>query len=119
MATKKSSSSTAKSTTSTTSSSSTATTSTKKSVGFGYIMSLCAYVAVVIAGLGLFIAMILSKLGISATFTSAMQTIANAIGWLVLCVISFNHIKRRRKIWMWVVWAIAIVMIITGMIFIF
>ena len=117
MATKKSSSSTAsKSTTSTSTSSSSTTTSTKKSVGFGYIMSLCAYVSVVIAGLGLFIAMILSKVGISATFTSAMQTIANAIGWAVLCLLSAVYISHRRKIWMWAVWAVAVVMIIIGII---
>ena len=119
--TNKTSANTTPSTTTTkTTSESTSTTATtkRKSVGFGYLMSLVAYAAVVICGLALFIAMVLSKFGISATFTTAMQTIANALGWLVLCVISFNYIRRRRTIWMWVVWAVAIVMIVTGMVFI-
>ncbi len=95
----------------------TTTTSTKKTgTSFGYIMNILSYVAVCVGGLALFISMILSKCGISASFVSVMQTVANAIGWAVLCILSFNYIKRRRKTWMWVVWAIAVVMIITGII---
>ena len=94
---------------------STTTTTTKTHTG-SYIMNILAYVAVCIGGLALFIASILGKLNVSAGFVSIMSTVANAIGWLVLCILSFNYIRRRKKIWMWVVWAIAVVMIVVSII---
>lgn len=94
----------------------TTTTVKKSSGGYMYFMNILSYVAVCVGGLALFIAMILSKCGISIKFTSTMTTIANAIGWAVLCLLSFNYISRRKKLWMWIVWAVAIVMIITSII---
>ena len=112
MATKSSS----KTTTTTTSSSSSSSRS-KKGFSFGYILNLLSYIAIVVGGIALFIAMILSKVGAgSPGFISAMQTIANALAWIVVALLSFNFIKRRKKIWMWVVWAIALVMVIIGII---
>lgn len=100
-----------------TTTSSTTTTTTKKSVfGSSYIMNLAAFIAVVICGVALFIAMILGKIGISATFVGMMQKIANIIGWSVLCLISFKHIARRRSLGLWIVWIVAIFMIVTGII---
>lgn len=101
----------------TSSSSSTTTTTTTKRSGFSYVMSVLSYVAVCVGGVALFVAFVLGKCGISASFLGVLQAVANAIGWAVLCVMSFNYIKRRRKIWMWVVWVIAVVMIIIGIIF--
>lgn len=101
-----------KNSTSTTSS----TTTTKKSYGSSYIMNLASFIAVVICGVALFIAMILSKIGISASFVGMMQKIANIIGWSVLCLISFKHIARRRSLILWIVWLVAIAMIISGII---
>ena len=109
MATNTSAKSTQKTTTSHTSSS-------KRGFSFGYILNILSYAAVCIGGLALFIAMILAKFGLSTSITGAMQTIANAIGWAVLCLLSAVYISHRRKIWMWVVWAVAVVMIITGII---
>lgn len=94
------------------------TTTTKSHTG-SYIMNILAYVAVCIGGVALFISMILSKVGVSASFVSIMSTVANALGWLVLCILSFNYIRRRKKIWMWVVWAIAVVMIVVSVILAF
>lgn len=115
--TQKKSTSTKTSTTSS-SSSTTSSSSKKSSSGYsvGYIVNILAFVAVVFCGLALFIAMILGKFGISASFCGALQKIANIIGWSILCFISFKYIKHRRKIWIWVLWVIAIVMIITGII---
>lgn len=92
---------------------------TTKTHSTSYFMNILSYFAVCIGGLALFLAMILGKLGVSANFTSIMSTIANAIGWLVLCVLSFSYIRRRKKIWMWVVWAIAVVMIVISIILVF
>ena len=96
--------------------STTTTTTVRRGSGYMYFMNILSYAAVCVGGLALFISAILSKCGISVAFTSTMTAIANAIGWLVLCVLSVNYISRRRKLWMWIVWVIAIVMIITSII---
>ena len=109
MATNTSAKSTQKTTTSHTSSS-------KRGFSFGYILNILAYVAVCIGGIALFIATILARCGISASITGKMSGIANAIGWAVLCLMSAVYISHRKKLWMWVVWAIAVVMILTSII---
>ena len=110
MAEKKKTSSTTSSSTSTTK------TSSRKSFSFSKIMDALAYVAVCIGGIALLLAFVLGKIGISAGVVSAMQKVANSVGWLVLCLLSVKFIKSKSKIWLWVVWAIAIVMIIVGII---
>lgn len=99
---------------STTTTTTTTTSSSKTSTGF--IINICSYIAVCVGGLALFISFILSKVGVSASFVGAMQTIANAIAWAVVSFLSFRYIRRRHKLWMWIVWVIAIVMIIMGII---
>lgn len=108
----------AKKTKSTSTESSTSTSTSKKSSGFSfnYILNILAFAAVCIGGMALFIAMILSKCGVQASITGTLQTIANSIGWAVLAILSFKYIRHRRKIWLWVVWTIAVVMIIVGII---
>ena len=90
--------------------------SSRKSFSFNTIMDALAYVAVCIGGIALLLAFILGKIGISASVVSAMQKVANSIGWLVLCVLSVKFIKSKSKVWLWVVWAVAIVMIVVGII---
>ena len=95
--------------------------STAKKVGswsLYYIMNILAYSAVIIGGMALFIAMILSKVGISASFVNSMQKIANCVGWLVLCFLSTKYAIKRRSILMWVIWIVAVAMIITGIVLI-
>ena len=94
----------------------TTSSSRKRGFAFGYILNILSYVAVCIGGLALFISFILGKFGLSTSITGAMQTIANAIGWAVLCLMSTVYIAHRRKIWMWVLWAVAVVMIVIGII---
>ena len=108
---------TTKKTTSTKTTSTQSQTTKSNSASVNYIMSIMAFIAVCFCGIALFIAMILSKFGISASFCGALQKIANIIGWSVLCLFSFKYIKRRRMIWIWVIWVVAIVMIATGIIF--
>lgn len=95
--------------------------STAKKVGnwsFNYVMNILSYAAVIIGGMALFVTMILSKVGISVSFVNTMQKIANCVGWLVLCVLSTKYAIKRRSILMWVIWIIAVVMIITGIVLI-
>lgn len=116
MATNTKTKSTETKSTTTTSSTSAKSSSKRKTFSFGYTLNILSYVAVCFGGLALFISFILGKFGLSTSITGAMQTIANAIGWAVLCLMSTIYISHRRKIWMWVVWAIAVVMIIIGII---
>lgn len=81
-----------------------------------HILNLLAYVAVCFGGVALFVAMILSKFDISFSIISMIQKVANAIAWAVVSFLSFKFIKNRKKVWMWVVWTIAVVMIIVGII---
>ena len=94
----------------------TSTSSKRRGFNIGYILNILAYAAVCIGGLALFISMILAKFGLSSSITGAMQTIANTIGWSVLCLLSAVYISHRKKLWMWVVWVVAVVMIIMGII---
>lgn len=97
----------------------TKTTSTTKSSGNTFVnkfMNILAFVAVIIGGVGLFLAMILGLFGLSASWINSMQSIANAIGWLALCLLSVKYIKNRKKLSIWIVWIVAIVMIFTGII---
>ena len=111
---------TQKKTTNTTSSSSApSTNTTKKSTGgliVSNFMNILAFVAVCIGGIAMFLATILRWFGLTATWINSMQAIANAIGWAVLCLLSAVYISRRRKLWMWIVWIIAVVMIVMGII---
>lgn len=98
-----------------TTTSSSSTTTTKKSsttIGWHSIMNTLAFVAVCFGGISLLLIQVLGWIGVSASICGTLQKVANCIGWLVLCILSFNYIKRRRKIWLWVVWAVSIVMIV-------
>lgn len=111
---------TQKKTTTTTSSSNSTTSSSSKKSTRGLIvsnfMNILAFVAVCVGGIAMFLAMALGWFGLKASWINSMQAIANAIGWLALCLLSINYIRRRKKLWIWIVWAIAIVMIFTGII---
>ena len=98
------------------SSSSSSTQSSQKGTSTNFLLNILSYVAVCVCGLVMFITQILAKVGVSAAFFSVLQAIADAIGWAILCVLSFRYIRRRKKIWMWVVWAIAVVMIVVSII---
>ena len=94
----------------------TQTTRTSSSTSVSKVMNVLAFVAVCIGGVALFLAMILKLFGLTASWIGTMRALANAIGWIALCVLSFRYISHRRKIWIWVLWTIAVVMIIIGII---
>lgn len=79
---------------------------------YNKLMDALSFIAVCVGGIALLVAFILGKLGISASIVGILQMIANIIGWIVLCLLSANYIKNKRKIWLWVIWAVAAVMIV-------
>ena len=104
---------TKKQTTSTTTTTASSTTK-RNSVTVNWFMNILAFAAVCIGGMGLFLAMVLRWVGLTASWINSMQAIANAIGWLALCLLSVRYITRRRKLWIWIVWVIAVIMIFSG-----
>ena len=84
------------------------------SITVSWFMNILAFAAVCIGGMGLFLAMVLRWVGLTASWINSMQAIANAIGWLALCLLSVRYIVKRRKLWIWIVWVIAVVMIFSG-----
>ena len=104
----------------TTSNSSSSASTTKKASTSAIIvsnfMNILAFVAVCVGGIAMFLATVLRWFGLTASWINSMQAVANAIGWLALCLLSVKYIRKRRKLWIWIVWTIAIVMIFTGII---
>ena len=103
-------------TTSTTTTSTTSRRSGTSGLIVSNFMNILAFAAVCIGGMAMFLATVLRWFGLTATWINSMQAIANAIGWLALCLLSIKYIRHRRKLWIWIVWTIAIVMIFTGII---
>jgi len=92
------------------------TTTTTRTTSTSYVLNVLAFAAVCIGGVALFVAMILSKFDISFSIIGLIQKLANAIAWAVVSILSFRFIRNRKKVWMWVVWTIAVVMIIISII---
>ena len=90
----------------------TTTTTSKKSVSISYFLNILSFCAVIIGGVALALAYVLGLCGISASITGRLQSIANAIGWAVLVLLSFGYIKHRRRLWMWIVWCVAVCAIV-------
>lgn len=107
---------TKKETKTTTTSSTSKTRRSSNSAIWGRFMNILAFAAVIIGGVGLFLAKLFGWLDLSPSWVSSMQTIANAIGWFALCLLSVKYIRNRRKPWIWVVWTVAVVMIFIGII---
>ena len=86
----------------------------RESITVAWFMNILAFGAVCIGGIGLFIAMILGYFGLTASWVNSLQAIANAIGWLALCLLSVRYITKRRKLSTWIIWIVAVVMIFSG-----
>lgn len=90
----------------------TTTTSTKKAVSISYFLNILSFCSVIIGGVALAIAYVLGLCGISASITGRLQSIANSLGWIVLCLLSYGYIRHRRRLWMWIVWIVAVCAIV-------
>lgn len=76
----------------------------------GWLINLSAFVAVILIGLSLIFAKIIPSI------SGAFSTIAQIIAYVVLCVVSFFYVVRKKNIWLWVVWIIAVVLIVVGLV---
>lgn len=71
------------------------------------LMDMLSFIAVIVGGIGL----VVSKL-LTGKIVAILSTVSNMVGWFVLCLLSFNYIKNRKNIWMWLVWGVAVIMIV-------
>lgn len=74
----------------------------------GWFINLAAFIAVIFIG----VALILTKVGLSGQITNALLTLAQAISYLILIVISCFYVSKRRNVWIWVAWSVSVVLIV-------
>ena len=74
----------------------------------GWLINLCAFIAVIFIGVSL----ILTKVGLSGKISGALSTLAQAISYLIIIVSSFFYIRFRKNVWLWVTWAVSVVLIV-------
>ena len=80
------------------------------------IMDMLSFIAVIVGGVALLVISIFDRVGIMVNALGTLQRVANLVGWGVLCLLSFNYIRTRKSTVLWVVWAIAVVMIVVSVI---
>ncbi len=78
----------------------------------GWLLNLVCFVAVICVGISL----LLSKVGLSGQISTALSIIAQVISYLVLVIISCFYIVRRKNIWLWIIWAVSVVLIVISFI---
>jgi len=89
------------------------TTGTKSAHGAGWLVNLISFVAVICIG----VALILSKIGALGSIAGALMTIAQTVAYLVVSIVSFFYVSRRKNIWIWVAWIVSIVLIVLSFVF--
>ena len=75
---------------------------------FSWFVYLVSFIAVVCVGVSL----LLANIGLGGKISSALNSIANIIAYLVLIVVSSFYIAKKKTIWLWVLWAVSVVLII-------
>jgi len=78
----------------------------KKSAG--WLLHFLAFVSVILIGVSL----LLSKIHAFGDVAAAFLVIANAIAYSLVAITSFAYVAKKKNIWLWIVWGIAIVLII-------
>lgn len=84
------------------------TRSTTSSKDWRKMMNLIAYVSVCIIG----VCLLLGALGASGSVLSAFATIGNVLAYCIVAIGGWFYIRNRKNVWVWVVYFVALVMII-------
>lgn len=74
----------------------------------GWLTNLISFVAVICIG----IALILGKIGFLSDIAGALLMIAQTIAYIVVTIVSFFYVYRKRNVWTWVAWSVAVVLIV-------
>ena len=87
----------------------TTTHSSAKSVkSAGWFTNIISFAAVICIGVSL----ILSRLGFLSSVAGAFMTVAQVVAYLVVTIVSFFYVYRKRNVWIWVAWAVSVVLIV-------
>ncbi len=90
------------------------TTSSNKSVkSAGWLINLISFVAVICIG----VALMLAKIGFLSSVSGALMTIAQTIAYIVVSVVSFFYVLRKKNVWIWITWIVAVVLIVISFVF--
>jgi len=87
----------------------TTTTHSGKTVkSAGWLTNLISFVAVICIG----VALILGKIGFLSEIAGALLIIAQTIAYVVVTIVSFFYVYKKRNVWIWITWAVAVVLIV-------
>lgn len=84
------------------------TRSTTSSRDWRKMMNLLAYVSVCIIG----VCLLLSSLKIDGQIVNAFRLVGNTIAYCIVAIGGWFYIRKRKNVWIWVVYFVALVMII-------
>ena len=78
----------------------------------GWFLNLIGFVAVICVGISL----LFSRFSFMGKVAGALATIAQVISYIILIALSCFYIVRRKNIWLWIVWAVSVVLIVISFI---
>ncbi len=84
----------------------------KRTTNWKSLISFVAYVAVCCIGISLLLAAIFKNNAVSAAF----KTVADILAISITCIVSFSYANTRRNLVYWIIWIVAIVLIVVGLI---
>ena len=76
---------------------------------FKGLINLLAFVAIAMVGIALLVSKILGGAGGVA---GALILIANVLAYIITAVAAFYFVKNKNNVWIWVVYAVALVLIV-------
>ena len=78
----------------------------------GWLLNLISFIAVICVGVSL----ILTKVGLNGKVTGVLSDIAQIISYVILVIVSCFYVVKRRNVWLWITWAVSVVLIVISFI---
>lgn len=75
---------------------------------FKGIINFFAFVAIVLVG----VALLLANIGLNGDVSNALTLVANLLAYLITAIAGFYFVKNKNNVWCWVVYAVALILII-------
>ena len=88
----------------------------KGELRFKKFLNALAFIALVISGVALVVALILGKLDKAAGFANALQQIAYCLAFVVTAVVAYGYVRTKRSVAWLVVYILCVVFIVVPLI---
>lgn len=75
---------------------------------FKGIINFFAFVAIALVG----VALLLANIGLNGNISSALTLVANLLAYFITAIAGFYFVKNKNNVWYWVIYAVAIVLIV-------